>query len=85
MLVVAQVQDTIMSWQDNDSVVMAPLQVQGVGADSYEDLTRPQSSLDLETPDNVTTTVEYDAASGCYVVRTRIGETGIEDVVELSV
>ena len=78
LLVNAQLADTVkVSWQDNDSVVMAPLQVQGVGADNYEDLTRPQSSLDLQTPDNVTTTVEYDAASGCYVVRTRIGETEI--------
>ena len=77
MLAIAQEQDSIVSWQDNDSVVMAPLQVQGVGADNYEELTRPQSSLDLQTPDNVTTTVEYDAANGCYVVRTRIGETEI--------
>ena len=61
LLAMAQEQDTIVSWQDNDSIVMAPLQVQSVGAYSYEDLTRIPSSLDLQNPDNVTTTVEYDA------------------------
>ena len=56
---------------------MAPLQVQSVGADTYEDLTRTPSSLDLKNPDNVTTTVEYDAQLGCYVLRTRIGDIDI--------
>ncbi len=69
--------DTLVSWQNNDSVVMAPLQVQSVGADTYEDLTRTPSSLDLKNPDNVTTTVEYDAQLGCYVLRTRIGDIDI--------
>ena len=73
----AQEQDTVVSWQDNDSIVMAPLQVQSVGADSYEDLTRIPSSLDLENPDNVTTSIEYDPVMGCYVMRTRIGDTDI--------
>ena len=73
----AQEQDTVVSWQDNDSIVMAPLQVQSVGADSYEDLTRIPSSLDLQNPDNVTTSIEYDPVMGCYVMRTRIGDTDI--------
>ena len=73
----AQEQDTIVSWQDNDSIVMAPLQVQSVGADSYEELTRIPSSLDLQNPDNVTTSIEYDPVMGCYVMRTRIGDTDI--------
>ena len=73
----AQEQDTVVSWQDNDSIVMAPLQVQSVGADSYEELTRIPSSLDLENPDNVTTSIEYDPVMGCYVMRTRIGDTDI--------
>ena len=73
----AQEQDTIVPWQENDSIKMAPLQVQGVGADNYEDLTRPKSSLDLENPDNVKTTVEYDPALGYYVVHTRIGDVDI--------
>ena len=73
----AQEQDTIVSWQDNDSIVMAPLQVQSVGADSYEELTRIPSSLDLQNPDNVTTSIEYDPVMGCYVMRTRLGDTDI--------
>ena len=73
----AQEQDTIVSWQENDSIVMAPLRVRSVGAENYDELTRPQSSLDLQNPDNVTSTVEYDAATGCYVMRTRIGDVDI--------
>lgn len=77
MLAIAQERDSIVSWQENDSVVMAPLQVQPVGVDSYEVLSSPKSSLDLRNPDNVTTTVEYDPIMGCYVVRTRIGDIDI--------
>ena len=77
MLAMAQEQDSITSWQDNDSVKMAPLQVQGVGANSYEELTRPQSSLDLQNPDNVTTNVEYDPMTGYYIMHTRIGDVDI--------
>ena len=77
VMMFAQAQDTIKSWQENDSVVMAPLQVQPVGVDNYETLSMPKSSLDLQTPDNVKTTIEYDAVMGCYVVRTRIGDVDI--------
>ncbi len=68
---------THVSWEENDSVVMAPLQVQSVGAENYDALTRVQSSLDLKNPDNVTSVVEYDAATGCYVLHTRIGDVDI--------
>lgn len=77
MLAMAQERDTVVSWQENDSIKMAPLQVQSVGANNYDDLTRPQSSLDLENPDNVKTTVEYDPILGYYVVHTRIGDVDI--------
>ena len=77
LLAMAQEQDTIQSWQENDSVKMAPLQVQAVGADNYDELTRPKSSLDLENPENVITTVEYNPATGFYVMRTRIGDVDI--------
>ena len=73
----AQEQEVVTAWQDNDSVKMAPLQVQSVGADSYEELTRVKSSLDLENPENVTTSVEYDPVMGYYVLRTRIGDVDI--------
>ena len=77
VLVMAQGRDSITSWQENDSVKMAPLQVQPVGVDNYEALISPRSSLDLPNPENVTTTVEYDAVVGCYVVHTRIGDVDI--------
>ena len=60
-----------------DSAVMAPMQVKGIGTESYEDLNRVSSGLDLKDPENVTTNIEYDPASGCYVVRTRIGDVEI--------
>ena len=77
VLVMAQGRDSITLWQENDSVKMAPLQVQPVGVDNYEALISPRSSLDLPNPENVTTTVEYDAVVGCYVVHTRIGDVDI--------
>jgi cell surface protein SprA len=66
-----------ISWQENDSIAMAPLRVQSAGISNYEELTRTPSSLDLANPDNVTTTVEYDPLQGCYVLRTRIGDIDI--------
>ena len=77
MLTWAQAQDTIPTWQKNDTVVMAPLQVKQVGVDNYADLTREQSSLDLQDPENISTTVEYDPLTGCYVLHTRIGDVDI--------
>jgi len=63
--------------QTADSAVMAPLRVRELGVQNYDDLTRTPSSLDLKDPDNVQTTVEYDARTGYYVVHTRIGDVDI--------
>ena len=71
----AQQEDDITMAED--SAVMAPMQVKGIGTESYEDLNRVSSGLDLKDPENVTTNIEYDPASGCYVVRTRIGDVEI--------
>ena len=60
-----------------DTAIMAPMQVKGIGVNNYDDLNRVPSSLDLQDPENVKTTVEYDPAAGCYVVRTRIGDVEI--------
>ena len=62
---------------EGDSAVMAPLGVRKLGVENYDDLTHVQSSLDLQDPDNVKTTVEYDAHTGYYVVYTRIGDVDI--------
>lgn len=66
-----------MAEQVPDTAVMAPLRVRELGVQNYDDLTRTPSSLDLKDPDNVQTTVEYDAHTGYYVVHTRIGDVDI--------
>lgn len=60
-----------------DTAIMAPMQVKGIGVDNYDELNRVPSSLDLQDPENVNTTVEYDPLTGNYVVRTRIGDVEI--------
>ena len=60
-----------------DSAVWAPTKVKQLGAQSFDDLNLPASSLDLSDPSNVTTTVEYQPETGMYVLHTRIGETDV--------
>ena len=60
-----------------DTAIMAPMQVKGVGVNNFEDLNRVPSGLDLQDPENVNTTIEYDPTTGCYVVHTRIGDVDI--------
>ncbi|MBQ3999091.1 MAG: cell surface protein SprA [Paludibacteraceae bacterium] len=62
---------------DTDSAIWAPTQVHQLGAQNFGDLTTPVSSLDLNDPENITTTVEYQPETGTYILRTRIGETDI--------
>ena len=60
-----------------DTAIMAPMQVKGIGVNNYDDLSRMPSSLDLQDPDNVNTTIEYDPLTGGYVLRTRMGDVDI--------
>ena len=60
-----------------DSVTMAPLLVRRYSQDSFDELSRPASSLDLQDPDNIKTEVEYDPVTGYYIMHTRIGQTDI--------
>ena len=62
---------------NSDSAVWAPTQVAPLGAENYDDLASPKSSLDLRTPENIQTEVEYDLASGMYVLHTKVGDTDI--------
>ena len=62
---------------ESDSAYWAPTQVKQYGADDYEQWLKPQSSLDLQDPGNISTTMEYDPATGGYVMHTRIGDTDI--------
>lgn len=60
-----------------DSAIWAPVQVQQVGADNYEQLSSPKSSMDLTTPVNITTTIDYQPNTGYYVIHTKIGDVDI--------
>ena len=60
-----------------DSALWAPTKVKQLGAQNYGELIQPQSSLDLQDPGNISTTVEYQPETGTYVLRTRIGDTDI--------
>ena len=62
---------------ETDSAIWAPTNVKQLGAQNYGELTHPVSSLDLNDPANVTTTVEYQPETGTYIIHTRIGETDI--------
>ena len=41
---------------------------------TYESLMQSELAADLATPSNVRTEVEYDYESGCYIVRTKVGD-----------
>ena len=62
---------------ETDSSYWAPTQVRQIGAQNYGELTMPKSSMDLNNPENITTTVEYQPETGTYVIRTKIGDTDI--------
>lgn len=66
-----------------DSIMM-PYAVQQTVPQTYEDLMRDQYAADLTTPSNVKTEVEYDPATGFYVIRTKVGDTEITTPLMLS-
>ena len=62
---------------ETDSAIWAPTKVKQLGAQNFGDLTLPKSSMDLQDPNNVTTTVEYQPETGTYIIRTKIGDTDV--------
>ena len=62
---------------ETDSAIWAPTQVRQLGAQNFGELTQPHSSMDLNDPENVTTSVEYLPETGTYIIHTRIGETDV--------
>ncbi|MBO7457274.1 MAG: cell surface protein SprA, partial [Paludibacteraceae bacterium] len=62
---------------ETDSAIWAPTKVKQLGVQNFGELNQPYSSLDLQDPANVTTTVEYQPETGTYVIHTRIGETDV--------
>ncbi len=49
----------------------------GYEMDNYDQLSQPKTNLDLEQPDNMQTTVEYDPLTGYYVLRTKMGDVDV--------
>ena len=54
--------------------VQLPLPVGGTVPRNYEELMADELAYDLDSPGNISTTAEYDPATNCYVVRTRVGD-----------
>ena len=44
---------------------------------SYDDLLPQEHAADLTDPKNIVTTTEYDYETGCYIVRTKLGDNDI--------
>ncbi len=53
------------------------LQIQPTVPRTYDQLLDEPPGYDLKTPSNITTKTEYDPATGCYVVRTLVGDFDI--------
>lgn len=51
--------------------------------ENYQDIVQ-ESTVDLKTPDNVKTVIEYDLKTGSYVVRTRLGEADLTTPISLT-
>ena len=64
--------------------VPLPLPVNGTVPRNYEELMADELAYDLDMPSNIKTTAEYDPATGCYVVRTRVGDMDIATPFMLS-
>ncbi len=57
--------------------VMLPMGATQTVPQSYDDLMADEMAYDLATPSNIKTEAEYDPATGCYIVRTRMGDFDI--------
>lgn len=66
-----------------DSIMM-PFPVQQVIPQSYEDLMMDEFAADLQTPSNIRTVTEYDPETGCYIIRTKLGDMDIATPFMLS-
>ena len=67
----------------SDSVQMRFRVKETIPAD-YDNLSEGSSAIDLKTPKNITTEAEYDAVTGMYVVRTKLGDKEITTPFMLS-
>ena len=58
--------------------------VQSTVPSTYDDLSESERSIDLKNPSNITTEAEYDYETGCYVIRTKLGDNEIATPFMLS-
>ena len=61
---------------ESDSAT-ARFKVKSTIPDSYSELYPSENPIDLKNPSNITSQAEYDPETGCYVVRTKIGDREI--------
>ncbi len=59
-----------------DSIAL-PLPVPPTVPRNYDDLAQDELAYDLSSPSNITTTAEFDPETGCYVIRTKVGDFDI--------
>ncbi len=45
--------------------------------ENYEDLREGEYAADLKNPSNITTEVEYDYETGCYIIHTKVGDRDV--------
>ena len=62
---------------ETDSALWAPTNVKQLGIENFGSLSAPSSSLDLNDPGNISTTVEYQPETGTYIIRTKMGDTDV--------
>ena len=62
---------------ETDSAIWAPTNVKQLGIENFGTLSAPSSSMDLNDPSNISTTVEYQPETGTYLIRTKMGDTDV--------
>lgn len=66
---------------DKDKKKTDPLKmrynVQPTVPENYDDLKPGEYAADLKTPSNITTEAEFDYETGCYIIRTKLGDQEI--------
>ncbi len=58
---------------DTSSITL-PFPVNPLYPVDYEQLAEAEMASDLDTPSNIKTEAEYDYESGCYIIRTKVGD-----------
>lgn len=73
----AQVPSKAIHETESDSATGLHNPVKKTVPQTYEELLGTGYSADLATPSNITTNAEFDPATGCYIIRTRVGDMDI--------